>query len=97
MSQIKITNSIFNIFLGDARGKTQKKKAILITDSTGFSLQQVSTEKFIDLLIISESKRSIYDTSFIWKALKSNLVKRTKPLFSSGWPHVILQQKPEST
>jgi ornithine cyclodeaminase/alanine dehydrogenase-like protein (mu-crystallin family) len=47
MSQIKITNSIFNICLGDARGKTQKKQAILITDSTGFSLQQVSTEKFI--------------------------------------------------
>ena len=80
MSQIKITNSIFNIFLGDARGKTQKKKAILITDSTGFSLQQVSTEKFIDLLIISESKRSIYDTSFIWKALKSNLVKKDKAI-----------------
>jgi hypothetical protein len=80
MSQIKITNSIFNIFLGDARGKTQKKKAILITDSTDFSLQQVSTEKFIDLLIISESKRSIYDTSFIWKALKSNLVKKDKAI-----------------
>ena len=98
MSQIKITNSIFNICLGDGRGKTQKKKAILITDSKGFSLQQqVSTEKYIDLLIISESKRSIYDTSFIWKALKSNLVKKAKPLFSSGWSHVILQQKPEST
>ena len=98
MSQIKITNSIFNICLGDGRGKTQKKKAILITDSKGFSLQQqVSTEKSIDLLIISESKRSIYDTSFIWKALKSNLVKKAKPLFSSGWSHVILQQKPEST
>ena len=70
MSQIKITNSIFNICLGDGRGKT---------DSKGFSLQQqVSTEKFIDLLIISESKRSIYDTSFIWKALKSNLVKKNK-------------------
>ena len=98
MSQIKITNSIFNICLGDARGKTQKKKPILITDSKGFSLQQeVSTEKFIDLLIISESKLSIYDTCFIWKALKSNLVKKAKPLFSSGWSHVILQQKPEST
>jgi hypothetical protein len=79
MSQIKITKSIFNICLGDARVKTQKKKAILITDSKGFSLQQqVSTEKFIDLLIISESKCSIYDTSFIWKALKSNLVKKDK-------------------
>jgi len=81
MSQIKITNSIFNICLGDARGKTQKKKAILITDSKGFSLQQeVSTEKFIDLLIISKSKLSIYDTSFIWKALKSNLVKKDKAI-----------------
>ena len=82
MSQIKIKNSIFNICLGDGRGKTQKKKAILITDSKGFSLQQqVSTEKYIDLLIISESKRSIYDTSFIWKALKSNLVKKDKAIF----------------
>ena len=80
MSQIKITNSIFNICLGDARGKTQKKQAIPITEGTGFSLQQVSTEKFIDLLIISESKRSIYDTSFIWKALKSNLVKKDKAI-----------------
>ena len=81
MSQIKIKNSIFNISLGDGRRKTQKKKAILITDSKGFSLQQqVSTEKFIDLLIISESKRSIYDTSFIWKALKSNLVKKDKAI-----------------
>jgi hypothetical protein len=41
---------------------------------------QVSTEKYIDLLIISESKRSIYDTSFIWKALKSNLVKKDKAI-----------------
>jgi hypothetical protein len=76
-----MTNSIFNICLGDARGKTQKKKPILITDSKGFSLQQeVSTEKFIDLLIISESKLSIYDTCFIWKALKSNLVKKDKAI-----------------
>ena len=76
MWQIKITNSIFNICLGDARGKT-----ILITDSKGFSLQQeVSTEKFIDLLIISESKLSIYDTCFIWKSLKSNLVKKDKAI-----------------
>jgi hypothetical protein len=81
MSQIKITNSIFNICLGDARGKTQKKKAILITDSKGFPLQQeVSTEKFIGLLFISESKLSIYDTCFIWKALKPNLVKKDKAI-----------------
>ena len=81
MSQIKITNSIFNICLGDARGKILKKKTILITDSKGFSLQQqVSTEKFIDLLIISESKLSIYDTCFIWKALKSYFVKKDKAI-----------------
>jgi ornithine cyclodeaminase/alanine dehydrogenase-like protein (mu-crystallin family) len=56
MSQIKITNSIFNICHGDARGKTQKKQAILITDGTGFSLQQVSTADFeffvIDFFLI---------------------------------------------
>ena len=75
MSQIKITNSMLNICLGDARGKTLKKKVILITDS-----KEVSTERFIDLLIISESKLSIYDTCFIWKALRSNLVEKDKAI-----------------
>ena len=55
MSQIKITNSIFNICLGDARGKILKKKTILITDSKCFSLQQqVSTEK------LSLNQNSVY-------------------------------------
>ena len=66
---------MLNICLGDARGKTLKKKVILITDS-----KEVSTERFIDLLIISESNLSIYDTCFIWKALRSNLVEKDKAI-----------------
>jgi hypothetical protein len=42
MSQIKITNSIFNICLGDARGKILKKKTILITDSKCLSTEKLS-------------------------------------------------------
>lgn len=81
MSLVKIRGNCFKINLGDARNKTCKRKAVLISDSKGKYIQQeISTEKFLDLTIISHPGLQIDNTNFIWSTLKRTIKKKEKAI-----------------
>ncbi|VDI33955.1 Hypothetical predicted protein [Mytilus galloprovincialis] len=81
MSTVKVRKNIFSICLGDARKKEPKKKALLIADSRGrYLADEISTEKFIDIKIISEPGLNINKTHIIWKSIKANIKKKDRAI-----------------